>query len=212
MNWQTKSSQKNDTPSQGIWLTNIHLVRIFSCFILYSFLVFMVGYFWGKRAISYDLMQETEEIAHKDSAFLLQVYANQGKQEKFVAQDYTIAPSQSMETVTKDACANIPKLAEKSETTQAVLDPDTEKTMPHYYALLAGYPKENSAQKFADKLRRDGINVEIQKRSSKSSKGNAVAWYQVVTTHFTNREELVKLVEHVRRQECLKDDVRILTC
>jgi hypothetical protein len=85
-------------------------------------------------------------------------------------------------------------------------------TLPSYYASLGFFYEEEIAQQCITRLHRQGIETELQKCVSTSARGREAFWYQIVTKNFTNREELVKLVDHIRCHEHTVGDVPIFTC
>jgi len=80
----------------------------------------------------------------------------------------------------------------------------------HYVALLAGYRTQRSAQQFVQRLGKKGIKAEVKTRVSTNSKKSSRSWYQVTTQRHDNRQELLSLVEQLKDQEHLGDDVRIV--
>ena len=79
-----------------------------------------------------------------------------------------------------------------------------------YYAQLVGFSSQQAAQQFVKKLATRDITAHIKQRPSKTAKGRTVYWYQVITESFTNKEELLKLVDTIKHREKLHD-VRIIT-
>ncbi len=78
----------------------------------------------------------------------------------------------------------------------------TERT---YYAQLAGFGNKQSAHRFAQKLIKKKIPVIVNPVHSKTKKGKAITWYQVVTESYSTKEELAALVEQLKETEKLKD-------
>ncbi len=88
---------------------------------------------------------------------------------------------------------------------------DAQQAKPSYLAELIGFGSLSSAQAFVDRLEKKGIKVSIKKRDSKSARGKLVSWYQVVTQPYDSHENLMRVVDVVKRDERLKG-VHIITC
>jgi hypothetical protein len=81
-----------------------------------------------------------------------------------------------------------------------------------YYAPLAGYGSEQEAQKLVNRLAHHRIDTHIKKRQGKTMKKNkAVVWYQVVTDTYTNKADLVAMVDTIKNVAHIKD-IQILSC
>jgi len=80
----------------------------------------------------------------------------------------------------------------------------------YYVALLAGYGTQRAAQQFAQHLEKKGIKSEVKTRLSTNSQKKSRKWYQVVTKKYSNKQELLALVEQLKNQDHLGNDVRII--
>lgn len=78
-----------------------------------------------------------------------------------------------------------------------------------YYAQLIGYKKEKYAENFVQKIAKQGIDLQIKKRCSKS-KDSEITWYQVITSVFENKNELEAIIAQLIKQEKLHG-VQIIT-
>ena len=79
-----------------------------------------------------------------------------------------------------------------------------------YYAQLLGLVANEPRNNLYKNLAQRDITAHIKQRPSKTAKGRTVYWYQVITESFTKKEDLLKLVETIKRREKLHD-VRIIT-
>jgi len=84
-------------------------------------------------------------------------------------------------------------------------EPPQETVSMRYYAQLIGFGTEKAAHLFVKKLAAKGIETEIKKRVSKTVKGRTSYWYQVVTTTYTNKDDLSELVSRISKEENIKD-------
>jgi predicted phage tail protein len=197
---------KSDTDSSGLYLTNRHMSWLLSFLLFFSFFVFMVGYFLGKKVATQELMQEIEESSLEDA------HAVMSYQQDTATENQKVATHDTMVTAQKEV------IQEKKEEPTAPVAPAiqriaemSQQPVTRYYAELIGFGTQQAAQSFAEKLQRKGVPVEVKKRSSKSAKGRLITWYQIVTKPYSDKKEITQLVKKVCRQEHLAD-VRILTC
>ena len=78
-----------------------------------------------------------------------------------------------------------------------------------HYAQLAGFSSLRHAEAFVARLNKKQIPVLIKERVSKSSKGRAITWYQVVTEPYEDQDALNSVVAILKKEEKLHD-VRIV--
>lgn len=118
--------------------------------------------------------------------------------EEEVEKDDVVKDSEEKKTISKD---NQEQAPQKLATEQAPIK--------QYYAQLIGFGTQKAAEQFVETAQRYGLPMRIEKRVSKTAKGKAVAWYQVVTERFADKEELNRIVEKVKIAERLQQ-VKIL--
>lgn len=80
-----------------------------------------------------------------------------------------------------------------------------------YFAQLVGFGTAHAAQQFVQRLSRKEIPVMVRKRQSRTARGRFITWYQVVTEKYSDRAELDRLVQRLKKEEKL-NDVQIVTC
>lgn len=206
--WQDIGKKNDDclcSNNQGLFIPNRQLSFIIAIMLFILFGVFMTGYFLGKKNSAEQLTERIQQEAFAD-----QVYAS------IITQ--TQDSNQNLENSTL-VCSNDKEIAcsaqSSHQTIEIVCADDLNNNaddatsigqqLTHYYAQLIGFGTEKSAQLFVKKLATKGIETEIKKRVSKTAKGRTSYWYQVVTLSYSNKDELVELVNRITKEEKIKD-------
>ena len=144
-----------------IYLTKRQVSIFASFFILLSFIIFTVGYFWGKSTA-------------------LEVYSKKIKQDEFADQFTHKTVSLFSNEAINSINNKILETEEQKNTASAKLvepkDSDLiasqdEKSDKKYYAQLIGFGTLKHAQNFVDRLSLKGYHVLLKKRESKTAKG-----------------------------------------
>lgn len=204
---------------QGLFLSNRHLSWAISIILLMSFFLFITGYFLGKKQavdhISYKIDQESLTDHVYSSMYAL--YDSKAPN----ASSDNIEPGEEIEIAEADSATEEAILDQAIDTAAQVKINENgseqssefvaeQKDGHEYYAQLVGFSSQQAAQQFIKKLALRDITAHIKQRPSKTAKGRTVYWYQVITESFTNKEELLKLIETIKHREKLHD-VRIIT-
>jgi len=169
----------------GIALSERELAQVTVIVVLGVFLVFLAGYFLGKRRMCEELAQG-DEVRFADKIHrALTNFANRAEESMA---DEEEEGGEVVEAATPGDEGKDGKAEEKPEI-QA-------------YAQLCGFATEAAAKGYLDKLAKRGIKSRIIDKTSKSGRGRKVAWFQVVTETM-NRQELVDLVESIKKQDKL---------
>jgi len=204
---------------QGLFLNNRHMSWIISIALLLNFFLFMTGYFLGKKQAVDHLNYKIDQESLTDHVYS-SMYALYDSKVQTASSD-NAEPGEEIEVAEADATSEESSLEQAVDITAEVKTvDDNTKNSPkiisvqqdgrEYSAQLVGFSSERTAQQFVQKLAQRDITAHIKQRPSKTAKGRTVYWYQVITESFTNKEELLKLVEKIKRREKLHD-VRIIT-
>lgn len=214
----------------GFFLTSRRVSWLFSAVILFSFFVFITGYFLGKHHAVEKFYHKIEQDSFADHIYysMCSLYDkggienNNGGGTEAVATDsdgedqekgsglelsmqgaLTLVPASAIgKKVDSGDCTTITdKEGQKTE----------EKEQAQYYAELVGFGTETAAEKFADELKKKNITVLVKRRHSKTARGRVTTWYQVISETFSNKGDLMAFVDDVSTRERLKD-VRIVSC
>ena len=193
--------------NQGLFVPNRQLSLIVASILFLTFSIFVTGYFLGKK----NAVEQFSEKMHKD-AFADQVYAtvlaNTQNNEQSHPNRLLVTDAQAFEMQKQPIDQDVS--FEKSEAvvnlagSENNTDPQGSSSLL-YYAQLIGFGTERAAQAFVSKLASKGIETEIKKRVSKSVKGRTSYWYQVVTSAYSNKNELIELVNKITKEENIKD-------
>lgn len=201
---------------QGLFLSNRHMSWALSTVLFLLFFVFMVGYFLGKKKIVDQLNHKIDQESLTDHVYSSMYALYDNKVQPGVLDNAEpgdeAAEGESEEQPleqTIDTAAQVKVLEEDPKTEQSEVI-SVQNDGHEYFAQLVGFGNERAAQQFVKKLAQRDITAHIKQRPSRTAKGRIVYWYQVITESFTNKEELLTLVETIKRREKLHD-VRIIT-
>lgn len=207
---------------QGVFFNNRHMSWALSVLLLLNFFVFMSGYFLGKKKIIEQLNYKIDQESLTDHVYSSMYALYDSKVPPASSDSDNAEPGDDENPENDSAAVEEPALeftaaevvspvkpVELATTgaTQAVTPKANER---EYFAQLVGFSSERTAQQFVQKLAQRDITAHIKQRSSKTAKGRTVYWYQVITETFTKKDDLVKLVDNIKRRENLHD-VRIIT-
>lgn len=207
--------------NQGLFIPNRQLSAVVAIILLLSFSIFMTGYFLGKRKVVEQFTQEVQQDAVSDKIYTTMLATQEG-QSSFVKDsayaettrdksvDMRVAADALLVTHVDDNITASPLMSHEEISTTVQLDA-TSQDARSYYAQLIGFGTEKAAQLFAKKLLTKGIETEVKRRSSKTAKGHTSYWYQVVTAQYSNKDDLLHLVDRLTKEENIKD-ARICTC
>lgn len=168
----------------------------------FSFFIFIAGYFLGQKKVleQFSHKLEQDSLADKFSSSMYTLYD--------IKQDDSLELSEGEETEICDGQEE----AEVAPSPKVVAQQDVvQEPSKQYYAELVGFGSLSAAQTFAQRLEKKGIMVAVKKRMSKTARGKQIAWYQVVTNTYDSHQNLMSLVDLIKRDERIRD-VRIVTC
>jgi hypothetical protein len=205
-----KDEPTKENESINVSLSSRQASLLLAAGLLVLFFSFITGYFWGKQnAVSQFCMSVEQssfadriytsmcEIAETEVPITSDTVATNDEQ---VAEVVVEPKIEELVKPDADAIPLVASVAQESVVAQPTVS---------HYAQLAGYGTPQQAEKFAQKLRKKGLSVKVETRKSKSSKGKAKSWYQVVTKDFTDKKELETLVARISKEEKLSG-VRII--
>jgi hypothetical protein len=198
--------------TQGLFVPNRHLSFLVAGLLFLFFGIFMTGYFWGKKNVVEQFAVQVEQDAFADQVYT-SVIATATTDESFAPSAFAKADAleskQEIHTLLITDAEIIEAAPGLSINQEIVVENDTslmaENSITRYYAQLIGFGTEKAAQAFVKKLSAKGIETEVRQRASKTVKGRTSHWYQVVTCAYANKDELVKLVDRITKEENIKD-------
>ena len=178
-----------------IKISERHLGFIVAASALSCLLLFLCGYFLGRKDFAEQLLWGVEQRSFADRVCLALGQLQDSPELSEVARIEKIAKIEIGESQGLES-GNLESLDTSDKN--------------RYYAQLIGFNTKPAADALASRLRDRGLPVLIHKRMSKASRGVTRAWYQVVTDQFDNREKLEYLVDTIAKAEKLKG-IRIVT-
>lgn len=177
--------------------------------ILCSFFCFVVGYFLGRQQDLNDATKEEYKELFADqitsSMYSFEV-PNQSKKSILVPSGDIFLDIASKE---KEVDEN--HIIRKESLTQKVNSSTIESKDVFYRAQLIGFSTKKAAQKCVENWEKKGIKTEITKKTTITTKGKSVNWYQIVTLPYKDKQQLDLVVDLLIKQEKLQG-VRIITC
>jgi hypothetical protein len=228
-----------DMEKNGVFLTNRNISILISIVVLSLFFVFISGYFFGKKKTIDKFYSKVDKESLADQVYYSVCY-NYGNDDADQKQESTEENSSQEQQESSDldrinntvAQVDSAKLDVNLEGKSQVQEDDQnntqennnsgsisnksandfdEKPKEEFYAELVGFGTKNSATAFCNRLKKDGINVILKKRVSRSSRGRIMSWYQAVTEKFDNKRDLIAFVDIIKDKENLKS-VKIVGC
>jgi hypothetical protein len=180
----------------GLFLSNRQLSGVVAGLLFLFFVIFITGYFLGKRCVAAQFTQEASLDASIDRAKAKEVFEVVGINEA-LAVDGDVVTLVALE----DASTVVQPVVEQEVQPEDIKQQDTKQ----YYAQLIGFGTEKAAQQFVQRVALKNIETTIKKHTSKTAKGRVSYWYQVVTAPYNNKDELSQVVAQLSREERLKD-------
>jgi hypothetical protein len=192
---------------------------IVASMIVLVIVAFTTGYFWGKKRALEVFCYTTERASLSDHIYATLCGIPEFKEEGGgdtvgdADEHEDEAVESSREVATKESPSE-PALAPDHTSQHVVIpqnstdDPQQKEEQPKYYAELIGFGTKSGAQRFAARLHKNNIQVTIDERVSKTSRGRTVRWYQVITPSY-DKETLIAQVNSIKQQERLHD-VRVV--
>ncbi len=219
----------------GLFVPNRQVSWIVAGGLLLCFLFFMLGYFWGHRRaldrfvakieeesfadrINYALYTmndrdmsefEQEEDANGATPSSEELVQNGEDQEEngeeAEASEAPSQPEQAADEVKKEVVEPAEKTEPISQGNAQISQAHGQTTTTLFVAPLAGFGTLHAATEFIKRVQLVDPSSGVEKKTSKTSKGRAITWYQATTGEFEKREDLEKLVSVIQKKEHIKD-------
>ncbi len=203
----------------GLFVPNRQVSWLLSFVLLFGFLTFITGYFWGQRKAIERFVNKVEEESFADRISYSLYTMNDREVSEFEAPDSENGLGES-EKINEEGTAQpsvvvaqaevLPSQQEPPQTIHkpnptTVMDEVNEKPKQIFVAPLAGFGTLHAASSFARRVRKFDSDVKVKTRISSTPKGKKVAWYQAVTGEFDDREELERILGRIKTAEHIKD-------
>jgi hypothetical protein len=185
----------------GFFLPSKELSWVIALCLAISFLMFCTGYFLGQRRAIAQFLYKVKEESFADN-ITYSLYALNPKESSEEAENAVVEgqepEEESEESEESSVSENSDNQVDASQETDQV--PNVV-----YVAPLVGFGTLHAANVFAQRTEKNGIDVVIKQRSSKTQRGRKIVWYQAITKEYTDKTELEKIVDQVKKQENIKD-------
>lgn len=188
---QGSLSSEEHCNKRGLHLEKKELNRTIALLIIIGVALFIGGYFLGQHTATEQVLNSVERDSFADQIYYSMCSAQEQKDEDDdePADEESAGDQQSAE-VNKE---------------QAVEQSKEIKSQKVYYAQIAGFGHQKTAEKYAQQLKNRGFKVHVMKRISRSARGRSVSWYQVVTDDFHDIHEGERVISLLRVQENLRN-------
>ena len=184
--------------SRGIFLTKRQLSALIAASFFLVILSFVIGYFWGQHYIIESVSARIEHDSFNDrlSSSMLNFYENSE------ADQNTLRESESPSNETERDLEQGEMKIQENVAGAIVEQPEPQIINKQYCALLSG-GSERAMNQLRQRLQKQGISIEVKKRTSKTPKGKVKIWHQAVTKPFNDRDSLKNLVDSLKKREHL---------
>ena len=179
-------------------LSKRQISNISATLIFIFMLVFILGYFCGKKNAAEQILDKAtnESFEDKVNYSLFSMYSNSNSEEDVVLEEAANEPVEPAKAVTEEVTMSGPEKNIVGQVTK-------ERNSPSYYAALIGFSTKKAADSFLAKVSNKGYPIKIKTMKSVTPKGKSVVWYQVITEQFSDKESLDKLVKQIEKNEHL---------
>lgn len=198
----------------GLFIPNRQVSWVISLILLFGFLTFITGHFWGQRKAIERFVHKVEEESFADRISYALYTMNDRDAREFDDSESESSGDEAQnneENVTQEKISvSEIKVAQISETADSanLEEPKAETKKVNkkiFVAPLAGFGTLHAANTFARRVRKYDSGVQVKTRVSKTPKGKTIAWYQAVTGEFNDRETIENIVGKVKKAEHIKD-------
>lgn len=191
-------------------LTQQQLAALASALIFMAFVLFMAGYYWGRRSIMNQFSEQLQQESFADKIYSSMVTLYDIPEEVRDAVPLDVGPHEESTkldiqsgTVTGEAQPEVFSSDGSSPDGSSSEASEQERILPtRYYAALIGFGTCSAAHIYARKLQERDIPVRVIQRESKTARGKKRLWFQVVTEPM-EKEKLEDIVQHLSVRDAL---------
>ena len=209
---------KHEDHHVGLFIPKRQVSWIVSSALIFGFLCFILGYFWGHRRALQRFVAKIEEESFADRISYALYTMNDRDSSEFEQEDAN-ETNGSEDTNGSDDQEEIIEIEEPTtvEPSKTALNEEKKlggksidevvvqlKSTTVFVAPLAGFGTLSAATEFIDRVKILDPQATVQKRSSKTQKGRTVTWYQAVTGEYEKKEDLQKVVGIIQKKEHIK--------
>lgn len=211
-----KDENKTNVEKDHLYITRKQGTLFGAGILIICLFVFIIGYFLGKKSVMDEFAKKISKDSFVDQveyAFATQALrqddADQDEDEEsedviaFDTESEAISPSIQTQSENKEEKILI---VDKPKDLNPLQEATVEKNS-FCYAKLVGFGTQKAAINFAERLKQQGIEVQIKTNISKTAQGKKRIWYQAVTPEYSSfnslEQDINKIVkfEHIRKQD-----------
>lgn len=202
----------------GLFVPNRQVSWVVSFILIFGFLTFITGYFWGQRKAIERFVNKIEEESFADRISYSLYTMNDRDVSEFEAPDTENGASETEKNIEETVAVQAPITFAKVEVKKVELKQKTQESLPKattqetsekqqniFVAPLAGFGTLHAASNFARRVRKIEPGVKVKTRISTTPKGKKIAWYQAVTGEHDDRDKLERIIGIVKTSEHIKD-------
>lgn len=176
--------------------------RLVALLLFMGFIVFVIGFFFGKKQGAEDFGHRIEHENFSDQIHfaLSSLYDKDANGQKYHESETVAVNHDTSENILHEditSCATENDHGKKVQSTQNT-------TSVHYVAQLFG-GKQKAVTDFAQRLSKHGIDIVIRERLSKSARGKNITWFQAITKPYADKNELTSIVALIKKLEKIND-------
>ena len=205
---------KHEKEQVGLFIPNRQVSWIVSGILMFGFLCFILGYFWGHRRALQRFVAKIEEESFADRISYALYTMNDRDSSEFEqeqedanetngSEDANGSDDQEEVLEIEESVTVEKQLPETESSIKIVTKIEPSKTVL-FIAPLAGFGTLSAATEFIERVKILDPQATVQKRTSKTQKGRAVTWYQAVTGEYEKKEELQKIAGIIQKKEHIK--------
>jgi hypothetical protein len=174
-------------------LTERGLTRVIVLLLIGAFLIFVAGYYVGKKRMCEELLLRDELVFAGKVQSALTSLAGRSTEDGEAEVEEVSGEEETATTTeaTEDDASAQGDSASMSKSGKA-------------YARLCGFATEAAAREYASRLGKRGVSVRVVERLSQTRRGKQVKWFQVVTETM-ERARLDALLEGIAKNDKLTD-------
>lgn len=202
---------KDDT--KGLYIPNRQVSWLLAGIFFLGSALFVTGYFWGhKRALDRFVAKLEEESFADRISYALYTMNDRDSSEFEQDQDQDENNQTTEEQAELDDENVVEQSLEQEENNnheKISLTEQKEEVKKIFFAPIAGFGTLQKAEEFVKKVQYIDPQILIEKKISKNAKGRTVTWYQAITGEFSSREELEKVLQRLRKEAHIKEELKI---
>ena len=163
-----------------------------STFLLIIFFVFIAGYFWGHQTAVEEFSANIEQQSFADQIHYSLSCCVDDNQTLY-SYDDSAEQELELEEQAPAVCPQQQITVQKPESSE------------RYCAHLVGFQSKEKAYQCMQTIVNKGLSVKVAQRSSKTKNGKLYTWYQVVTSPYSTKSDLLDHIATIQQIVKLHD-------